>query len=54
MAANTYKLFNYYDVPAIPLSAVPYEVSTVHFSSCLKDIATVDTTALQSNLHQAL
>jgi hypothetical protein len=54
MAANTYKLFNHYDVPAISLSAVPYEVSNIHFSSCLKDISSVDATSLQSKLHQAL
>lgn len=54
MAVNTYKLFNHYDVPAIPISSVPSEVSNVHFSSCLKDVVSVDTTTLQSKLHQAL
>lgn len=54
MAVNTYKLFNHYDVPAIPLSAVPYEVSNIHFSSCLKDITAVNTDTLESKLHQAL
>lgn len=54
MAANTYKLFNHYDIPAIPISVVPFEVSNIHFSSCLKDIATVDAKALQSKLHQSL
>ena len=54
MAANTYKLFNHYDIPAISLSVVPHEVSNIHFSSCLKDISSVDITSLQSKLHQSL
>jgi hypothetical protein len=54
MAANTYRLFNHYDIPSIPLSAVPIEVSNVHFSACLKNIEPADTTTTESKLHKAL
>lgn len=54
MSVNTYKLFNHYDIPAILLSIVPVEVSSVHFSSCLKDIPAADISMTQSKLHQAL
>lgn len=54
MASNTYRLFDYKEVPSIPLTAVPLEVSKVYFSSCLKDCKTAILTDTTSQLHTSL
>lgn len=54
MASNTYKLFNHFDVPSIPFSIIPVEVTDVNFSSCLKNIPSADLTLTKSKLHKAL
>lgn len=54
MAINTYRLYNHYEIPSISLSDIPLEVSNVHFSSCLKDVKTVDFSTTTSKLHQSL
>ncbi|MDE6872241.1 MAG: PD-(D/E)XK motif protein [Bacteroidales bacterium] len=54
MAANTYMLFNHYNIPAISSYDIPAEVSNVHFTSCLKDVPAADISVLDSKLHKAL
>lgn len=54
LALNSYMKFNYHDVPSIKLKDVPTAVTSVHFSSCLKDINPLDASALNSELLNAI
>lgn len=42
MAVNTYKLYDYKDIPSIPISSIPPQVSNVHFRSNISDISSID------------
>ena len=54
MALNTYAIYDYKEVPAINIKDVPTKVTSVHFSSCLKDCMTLDVSALSSQLLNSL
>ncbi len=42
MAINSFKLFDYKDIPSIPISSIPPQVSSVHFRSDLSEIPSID------------
>ena len=42
LAVDTYKLYDYKDIPSIPISSIPPEVSKVHFRSDLSGVASID------------
>lgn len=54
MAIDSYKLYDYTDIPAISLDTVPANVTNVHFSSCLKGIPVANVSTSISKLHKAL
>jgi hypothetical protein len=45
-AVDTYRIYDYRDIPSIPLEAIPSQVSGVHFRSDLSEIDPVDMSTL--------
>lgn len=54
LAINSYVKFDYRDIPSIKKEHIPYGVSSVHFSSCLKNIKPLDISKSNSELIKAL
>ena len=42
MAVDYYKLYDYKDIPSIPISSIPPQVSKVHFRSDLSGVSSID------------
>lgn len=54
LALNSYRKYDYRDVPSIKSKDVPSGVTSVHFSSCLKDIGVLNTSTVSCELIKAL
>lgn len=50
LALNSYCKYDYHDVPSIKKEHVPSGVTSVHFSSCLKDVKPLDVSTTDSLL----
>ena len=49
MAVNSYKLYDYKDIPTIPISSIPPQVSSVHFRSDLTEVTAISTTGYSTD-----
>lgn len=54
LALNSYNKYDYRDVPSIKKDSVPSGVTSVHFSSCLRDVKPLDISTTDSTLLKAL